>query len=80
MTKKAAFLEAARLLDQDLGRLMIVEPRSEDRIETVPDHTMIVEVEGARDGDFRAGRSTSLSARFFAARKSRLSIMADVSA
>jgi hypothetical protein len=51
MTKKATFLQAARLPDEDLGRLMIVEPRSEHGIETVQDQTMIVEVEGARDGD-----------------------------
>jgi hypothetical protein len=55
-------------------------PRLTD-VETVPDQAMVVEVEVAGDGDLGpAGRSTSLSARFFAARKSRLSITADVSA
>jgi hypothetical protein len=41
---------------------------------------MIVEVEGTVTATFGRAGAPSLSARFFAARKSRLSIMADFGA
>ena len=52
-----------------------------DLIELVPDQAMIVTVEAAGEGDLRPGRQmTSVSARRLAARKSRLSITAEVTA
>src|SRR3546814_6668681 len=50
-----------------------------DLIELGPDQTVVVEVEPAGEGDLRTGREQHLiSARFLAARKSRLSIIAEV--
>jgi len=50
-----------------------------DLVEPVPDRAVVVEVETAREGDLGAsGNSTSVSLRRFAARKSRLSIIAAV--